>query len=70
MLARLEALLAEDDTRASQVWRKAAPTITMTLGATAVELDKAIERFEYDEALRILRTALSSPAMAGATTRA
>ncbi|MFO1422762.1 MAG: ATP-binding protein [Candidatus Competibacteraceae bacterium] len=70
ILARLEALLAEDDTRASQVWRKAAPTITMRLGATAVELGKAIERFEYDEALRILRTALSSPAVAGVTTRA
>lgn len=68
MLAQLEALLAEDDTRASQVWRKAAPTIIMTLGATAVELGKAIERFEYDEALRILRTALSSPAGTGVTT--
>ena len=68
-LAQLEALLAEDDTRASQVWREAAPAIIPTLGVTVIELGKAIECFEYDEALRILRTALSSPA-AGVATRA
>ncbi|MDS4027863.1 MAG: ATP-binding protein [Candidatus Contendobacter sp.] len=68
-LAQLEAFLAEDDARASQVWCEAAPAITATLGATAVELGKAIERFEYDKALRILRAALAAAAAADAATR-
>ncbi len=68
LLTRLEALLAKDDTRASQVWREAAPAITMTLGTVAAEIGKAIERFEYDEALGILRTALPSSAAADVAT--
>ena len=68
-LAQLEALLAEDDTRASQIWREAAPVATAMLGAAALELGQAIECFEYDKALRMLRAALAALAATDAAAR-
>ena len=59
-LAHLEALLAEDDTRASQIWHEAAPVATAMLGTAAIELGQAIACFEYDKALRMLRAALAA----------
>jgi HPt (histidine-containing phosphotransfer) domain-containing protein len=60
ILGILEALLAEDDTRASQVWIESAPIIKAALGSAAAMLEKQIESFEYDRALQTLREAISS----------
>jgi PAS domain S-box-containing protein len=60
VLAKLEALLAEDDTRASQLWIELAPLIRAALGpSAAASLEKEIERFEYDKALQTLRKAIT-----------
>jgi HPt (histidine-containing phosphotransfer) domain-containing protein len=57
VLEQLEALLAEDNTRASQVWRESASLINAALGSAAASLGREIERFEYDKALQTLRSA-------------
>jgi PAS domain S-box-containing protein len=54
-LARLEALLAVDDARASTVFREAAPLLRAALGAAAQVLERQINGFEYEQALRTLR---------------
>ncbi|MDS4030805.1 MAG: PhnD/SsuA/transferrin family substrate-binding protein [Candidatus Contendobacter sp.] len=55
MLAQLEALLMVDDTQVTQVWHKCAPLVTAALGPVATQIGTAIERFEYDTALQVLR---------------
>jgi CheY-like chemotaxis protein/HPt (histidine-containing phosphotransfer) domain-containing protein len=55
ILKQLEALLAVDDTRASQLWIESAPLIKAVLGSAADSLEQEIERFEYDKALKTLR---------------
>ena len=55
ILAQLETLLMVDDTQVGQVWRECAPLVMAALGPAATQLGNAIERFEYDTALRILR---------------
>ena len=60
VLEQLEALLAEDDTRASQVWSESAPLINAALGSAAASLGQEIERFEYDKALQTLRSATTT----------
>lgn len=55
ILARLDKLLAEDDVRANQAFREAAPLLRTALGAVAAKLEQQIEGFEYQLALEILR---------------
>jgi two-component system sensor histidine kinase/response regulator len=55
ILVRLEALLVEDDVRANQVFREAAPLLHTALGAVASKLEQQLEGFEYQLALEILR---------------
>lgn len=56
-LDRLETLLAEDDTRARDLWLALAPRLGATLGAPAAELARQIASYEYDRALATLRAA-------------
>jgi hypothetical protein len=60
VLQQLEALLALDDTRASQVWRDHEPLIRAVTGSSATLLGREIERFEYDKALQTLRATKKS----------
>ena len=60
VLARLETLLAEDDTQAYGVWLESADLIEAALGSAASQLRDEIDRFEYDKALRTLRGELES----------
>lgn len=57
----LEALLADDDLRASECFHTVAPLLRAGFGETAVQLEQNIEAFEYDQALNILCTALAEP---------
>ena len=60
VLGKLEALLAEDNTLASQVWIESKPLIEAALGSAAASLGREIERFEYDKALQTLRSAATT----------
>ncbi|MDS4021404.1 MAG: PAS domain S-box protein [Candidatus Competibacter sp.] len=60
VLARLESLLAEDDIRADDVFRAAAPLLRAVLGDAARELEQRIGNFDYDRALQILRAFLAA----------
>ncbi|MFD2111336.1 hybrid sensor histidine kinase/response regulator [Thiorhodococcus fuscus] len=54
----LETLLEEDDTQAGNIWLTSRDLFQAALGAeTAVLLEDAIQRFDYDQALRRLRQA-------------
>ena len=55
ILVQLEALLMVDDTQVEQVWRECAPLVMAALGPAATRIGSAIERFEYDTALQVLR---------------
>ena len=55
ILVRLDTLLAEDDVRANQVFREAAPLLRTALGAVAAKFEQQLDGFEYQLALEILR---------------
>lgn len=56
-LARLGALLATDDTRANDVLHDAWPCVRHRLGDEAFKLRSRVDRFDYEDALAILRDA-------------
>lgn len=56
-LARLGAFLATDDTRANDVLHDAWPCVRHRLGEAAFKLRNRVERFDYEDALAILRGA-------------
>jgi len=58
-LGQLEALLVEYDTRANEVWRESHTLLASLLGPVAISFGKAIEHYEYEQALQILRVALA-----------
>ena len=60
VLARLEVLLAEDNTQTYGVWLESAGLLEAALGSAASQLRDEIDRFEYDKALLTLRAALES----------
>ncbi len=60
VLTRLGALLAQDDTRAREVWHDAAPMLWTALGPVCARLGQEIECFDYGQALETLRRALAS----------
>jgi HPt (histidine-containing phosphotransfer) domain-containing protein len=58
-LARLDALVAEDNIEASNVFRAAAPLLRAALGPEATELERHIKSYNYEwagAALRALRS--------------
>ncbi len=57
-LAELEALLSADDMRAGETFRTSAPLLQTALGVEAARrLARAIDRFDYERALLVLREA-------------
>lgn len=59
LLVQLESLLAQDDTRARELWLASAPAIRGALGPAAARLGQEIEGFDYVQALDTLRQALA-----------
>jgi len=59
-LARLEALLAEDDIEANSTFRGAAPLLRAVLGEGVRQLEQAISSFDYGRAGEILRALRSA----------
>ena len=59
VLARLDALLAEDNIQAGEVFRTAAPLLRAALGEAARMLERQLDGFEYDRALRTLRAVMA-----------
>jgi two-component system, sensor histidine kinase and response regulator len=59
-LARLEALLAEDDIEANRTFRGAAPLLRAALGEGVRQLEQAISSFDYGRAGEILRALRSA----------
>jgi signal transduction histidine kinase/DNA-binding response OmpR family regulator/ABC-type phosphate/phosphonate transport system substrate-binding protein len=57
LLHRLEAYLAVDDMRANTLWYEKRSTFTELLSADASPIQKALSRFDFVEALRLLRVA-------------
>jgi len=55
ILARLEVLLMQDDMQATQLMRDSAPLLLAALGEDAGELQRHVDRFEYEPALFALR---------------
>ncbi|WP_295589922.1 PAS domain S-box protein [uncultured Lamprocystis sp.] len=62
ILIQLEALLADDDTQARNLWRSAEALIQPVLGTAAAGLGQEIEAFEFDRALETLRRIVALPA--------
>jgi two-component system sensor histidine kinase/response regulator len=60
VLARLQALLAEDDTRAADLVLVSAPLIDAALGIHAARFRTQVENFEFQEALATLRHVLDA----------
>ncbi len=63
ILMRLEALLADDDTQARNLWRSAEALLQPVLGPAAARLGEEIEAFEFDQALATLRRVVGLPAV-------
>ncbi len=57
ILMQLEALLAEDDTRACDLWYESAALIEAHLGAVAKRIGNEIDHFDFPKALKTLRQA-------------
>ncbi|MDD5250914.1 MAG: PAS domain S-box protein [Rhodocyclaceae bacterium] len=57
LLARLDALLAEDNIEASRAFRSAAPQLRAALGPAAAVLERQIGAYDYAAALATLRAA-------------
>jgi PAS domain S-box-containing protein len=54
-LAELEALIANDDTRADSVLRAARPQLEAALGSDYAALARALSRFEFESALHLVQ---------------
>ena len=54
-LAQLESLLAENNMQANAVWVQSAPLLEAALGSLAAPIKRAIDYFDYSNALRLLR---------------
>ncbi|MFM8333105.1 MAG: response regulator, partial [Candidatus Methylumidiphilus sp.] len=57
-LARLEALLAQSDTRANAIWHESAAPLQAVLGPAARPLGAAIDNYDYELALHLLKCAI------------
>ncbi|MBK8510319.1 MAG: response regulator [Candidatus Competibacteraceae bacterium] len=65
-LLGLERLLAEDDTRANEIWFESGALLEAALGPAAARLQGEIDRFDFDKALLTVRAALESSAFQAA----
>ena len=54
IVARLDALLANDDMRANDIFRDAAPMLRAALGPRIGMIERQISAFEYERALILL----------------
>ncbi|WP_245754723.1 PAS domain S-box protein [Candidatus Accumulibacter aalborgensis] len=59
IVARLDALLANDDMRANDIFRDAAPMLRAALGPRIGMIERQISAFEYERALILLRAAVA-----------
>jgi two-component system sensor histidine kinase/response regulator len=67
IVARLDALLAENDMQANEVFRDAAPMLRAGLGPPISVIERQINAFEYERALTLLRGAVAGqPELHGA----
>jgi two-component system sensor histidine kinase/response regulator len=56
-MVRLEALLADDDSDAIELFKDSAPSLKALLGSAHVEMKRALEGYDFVQALAVLRTA-------------
>ena len=54
ILKELNSALAGDDAKSNDIWRDYAPMLEAALGYAATPLRQAIEKYDYDQALKIL----------------
>ncbi|MCG6551295.1 MAG: response regulator [Candidatus Magnetominusculus sp. LBB02] len=59
IVSKLEALLSDDDSEAADVFAGAASQFNAAFGASAKEIETAIQNFDFEQALMLLRSALS-----------
>lgn len=59
IVARLDALLTENDMQANEVFRDAAPMLRAGLGPQTGVIERQINAFEYKRALTLLRAAVA-----------
>jgi two-component system sensor histidine kinase/response regulator len=57
LLARLEALLAEDDAEASDLFSESGETLRAALGAAAGKIEQSLRDYDFETALSLLRGA-------------
>ncbi|CAN7542869.1 response regulator [Acidovorax sp. LjRoot66] len=69
LLARLEALLADDDSDAVELFKDSAPALKALLGPVYGEMKRALDSYIFTDALALLRAApLPGPAIQGGPT--
>ncbi len=69
-MGHIEALLVDDDPRALAAVNDAAPQLRAALGPVALELEARVAKFQFEEALVLLRTAVNAhEELVGLTTR-
>lgn len=59
-VTQLQNLLAEDDLRASQIFTETADLLRAWFGDAVVQIERHIDAFEYDKALKILQALVAS----------
>jgi len=69
LLARLDALLADDDSDAVELFKESAPVLKALLGPVYGEMKRALDSYIFTDALALLRAApLPGPAIQGGPT--
>jgi len=58
LLARIEALLAEDNIQINTMVRETAPLLRLAFGPKAAEFERLIDAFDYQKALEVVRGAM------------
>ncbi|RLJ40068.1 hybrid sensor histidine kinase/response regulator [Acidovorax sp. 106] len=66
LLERLDALLADDDSDAIELFKESAPALRAALGPVYAEMDRALDNYQLVEALAALRTVQHADAKANA----
>ena len=64
LLAQLDALLADDDSDAIELFKESAPALRAALGPVYAEMERALDNYQLVEALAALRTAPHADAQA------
>jgi hypothetical protein len=66
LLERLDALLADDDSDAIELFKESAPALRAALGPVYAEMERALDNYQLVEALAALRTVQHADAKANA----